>query len=343
MRNVMPMQRAILSTLGAYIAACAAFAQPAPPTPPTAPTPGAAGVRAIVSIAPLKSLVDPFVAAASGGPESFAVDILIPPGVSEHGYEIPPAKLATLAKADVVVYVGLGLEPQVEDFLKDHPSPTRRAVEFAKAAGIAEAGGHKHDHDHDHDHAHDQDPHLWLDPPLVLKLVPAVRQAVEQAAAAKSGGALAPEIRARLDAAEQAVLDRVREVDSEHRTRLGPHKAGTIVVAHDAWSRLAERYNFKTVAIKGMLATEPTPQSIRTAVNAIREHNAKIIFTEPQLSKTTSRRIADAAGAKLMELDPLGTGDWFVLMRSNLDNIVAAFEAQRTPNPTSPPATAPPK
>jgi zinc transport system substrate-binding protein len=294
-------------------------------------------VRAVVSIPPLKALVEPLVAAvAPAGAPGPSVDMLIPPGVSEHGYEIPPATLAALARADVVVHVGLGLEPQVTDFLKDHPSPQRRVVEFAKVAGVEEHDHHDHAHDahdHDHDHANCGDPHLWLDPVLVSTLVPAVRKAVEEAAAAKSpGGVLESGVRQRLDAAERALAARVRAVDEEHRTRLAPFKGRSIIVAHDAWRQLATRYGFSTVAIKGMLATEPTPQSIKAAVDAIRAQpgsGAKVVFTEPQLARGTSQRVADAAGAKLMEIDPLGAGDWFSTMRANLDNIVAALSTQQ--------------
>ncbi len=323
---------------------------------------GAAPVRAVVSIPPLKALVEPFVAALADVNDgaSGTVEILIPPGVSEHGYEIPPTRLAALAKADVVVYVGLGLEPQVEDFLKDHPSPTRRVVEFAKMAGVEanddhdhhehahDDHDHPHDHDHDHDHAHGrdgQDPHLWLDPVLVMKLVPAIRQAVEQAAIARApkGTPRLALIKGRLDVAEKALLERVRAVDEEHRTRLAGHQGGggrAVVVAHDAWGLLAARYGFETVAIKGMLATEPTPQSIKAAVEAIRVRGATVVFTEPQLAQATSQRVADAAGAKLMELDPLGSGDWFSTMRANLDNIVAALDAHRPATTPTPPAPA---
>jgi zinc transport system substrate-binding protein len=311
-------------------------------------------IHAIVSIPPLKALVEPFVHAAAGDATGAApdVDILIPPGTSEHGYEVPPAKLAILAKADVVISIGLALEPQLDDFLADHPSPTRRGVEFAHVVGVDGSHEHAqdarhHDHDeHDHDHEHlGPDPHLWLDPALVARLVPAIREAVELAAAAQAaqrGATLDPDVHRRLAAAEESLLARVRALDDEHRTRLAPHHGRVIVVSHDAWGRLAERYGLRTAAIKGLLATEPTPQSIKAAVEAVRAqgrggNGGGVIFTEPQLSKTTAQRIADAAGARLVEIDPLGSGDWFATMHSNLDKIVAALEAQAPAAPAGAP------
>src|SRR5215831_13637893 len=93
----------------------------APPTPTS--------TRVVATIPPLAGLVSPLLAA--GG----TVRTLIPPTRSEHGYELTPEDVAALARADVVVYVGLGLEPQVESFLKSHPRPGRRDVCFASVVG----------------------------------------------------------------------------------------------------------------------------------------------------------------------------------------------------------------
>src|SRR5262245_43348822 len=70
-----------------------------------------AAIRAVVSIAPLKGIVEPLL------PPGSSVIVLVPVGVSEHDYEIPAAKLASLTKADLVVSVGLGLDSAVERFL----------------------------------------------------------------------------------------------------------------------------------------------------------------------------------------------------------------------------------
>ena len=50
------------------------------------------------------------------------VTVLMQPGKSEHGYEFTPADVAALATADLVVYVGLGLEGRIEATLKKQGS-----------------------------------------------------------------------------------------------------------------------------------------------------------------------------------------------------------------------------
>jgi len=310
-------------------------ALPPPPTPTPPPPPPA--LRAVVSIAPLKSLALDLLPAGS------TVEVLIPPGVSEHGYEIPPARLADLARADLVVSVGLGLEPALDKFLREHPRAGRREVVFAKVVEdvVAPAGGaDEHNHDHaepGHVHGPDcdhgpADPHLWLDPVLTQRLVLAVSGAADVLlrVRAPSPGAAAEWSKA-LDTREEALLDRLRDLDTAHARRLAACPRKTIVVAHDAWGWLAKRYGLQTVAIAGLNAGEPTPKAIADAAKAAREGKATAIFCEPQLSPAAAKRVAEATGLKLLTLDPLGQGDYFATMRRNLDALVEGLGGPKEP------------
>lgn len=291
-------------------------------------------IRAIVSIPPLKGLVEPLL------PEGSAIDVLIPPGVSEHGYEIPPSKMASLAKADLVVCVGLGLEPQVEKFLKSSPAGGRQVVWFASAAGISGADnhdhGHAHDHDHghdhDHDHAHAVDPHLWLDPVFANELVSKVAVAIGTLRGTAAVSASSPP-----GAPGSAAVERhraaIERIDAAYREELGRASRRTILVAHDAYGWLAKRYNLEVVAISGLAAAEPTPAAMAEATRVAREKGLKIIFVEPQLGDGAGKRIAEATGLRVRTLDPLGDGDWFKMMRQNLEALKAALVDEGAGNP----------
>ncbi len=282
-----------------------------------APFPRAAGpFRIVVSVAPLVGL------AGALAPQSATVRTVVPIGRSLHGYEPTPGDLAALAQADLVVHVGLGLEPGLERFLAGHPSPRRRVLCFADAVGLAAAADHDHADHEDDGHAHGPvDPHLWLDPSLVRAFVPHLRRAVEEAA--RNGPGLDEGALARLDEAERSLLAAIDEVDREHRERLAPFAGASIVTHHAAWGRLAERYGLRVAAVVRPIETqEPTPAQIGAAVAALRTEGARTLFVEPQFSDVAARRIADQAGCRLETLDPEGKPDWFILMRSNLDALV---------------------
>jgi len=298
---------------------------------PVAGTKGAraaAPLRVIVSIAPLRGLVEPMARAVDG--ERADVSLLIPIGASEHGYEIPPKMMAAVIHADVVVYVGMGMEPHLAGLLSNNPNPAREVVCFADVVGLAGEGSPEH-HDGDehtegdHDHEHGPDPHLWLDPELVKKLIPEVRAAIERAAARHGDGWDLETKRVAIAAAADALSGQVSAVDEAYQYRLGRLPDRVIVTAHAAWGRLAARYGLEQVALGGLEASEATPDSIARAVTMIRARRATTVFTEPEISGALAKRIADETGARVEALDPLGNGDWVAMMKKNLDAIVSGL------------------
>ena len=273
-------------------------------------------MRVVVTITPLKGLVRPLL------PPDADVTVLIPQGRSEHGYELTFADRRALASADMVVDVGLHMVPQVEAYVRDHPAADRRDVCFADAVGVkAEAGaGHEHaEHDETDEHDHGAtDPHLWLDPGLVAGFVPVLREQVYRAEEMR--GAMTPEAVERLDRGAGKLVADVAALDGEDRTRLKPFAGRAIITHHAAWRRLAQRYELRVAAvIRPIETSEATPEAVWEAVKAVREQHATVIFVEPEFSPQAAERIAERTGVRTAILKPLGDGDWFRMMRENLD------------------------
>ncbi len=301
----------------------------------------------VVSVPPLRGIVQALL------PEGSVVDTLIPPGVSEHGYEIPPARLAALASADLVVYVGMGLEPQVEKALAQRAVAGRTIVRFADVpqvgsalapkAGCTDPDHHhgeadKDDHDHHHDHHHGSDPHVWLDPIMVRALAAhldeqlARRAGLVDASPSSSGAGVPRE----LSPKARALVERIDAIHARYESigeRARATGRTTIVVAHDAFGWLTQRYGLTSVAIAGLSAGEPKPGDIARASDAVRKEKVTTVFVEPQLSDGPARRIAQAAGAKVDTLDPLGDGDWFALMEANARAIERALLGETSESP----------
>ncbi len=279
-------------------------------------------MRVVVTIAPLAGLVSPML------PDGATLKVLMTPGRSEHGYEFTPEDLAILGGADVIVLVGLGLEPKVEQFLRDHSSPTRQVVDCGQCLGVVMPVDADHTpesapqgaHDDDQDH-HGVDPHVWLDPILVTQLVPSIRSALQSAMVAHGR-----DLSTTFDQMQAKLLDQVLAVDDEYRKALAPLRGRAIVTHHSAWGRLAERYGLRVVEVlRPVESSEPDPAKVAAIVDAARKEQVPAIFVEPQFDRGSAQRIADAAGLRLVVVDPLGTGDWVAMMRSNLHAFVEAF------------------
>ncbi len=284
------------------------------------PTPGA--LRVVVSIPPLEGLIAPML------PEGSEIRTLVPPGVSPHGYELTPDDSAALAQADLVVYVGLGLEPGVVKALARRGKAATAQLCMAEALGIGGEPVHDHNHDHAHDdhdeqaghEGHDHGPideHLWLDPVLVASFVAEAEDVISGLLRARSAPAEA------LVAVEQGAASlraRVAEVDAAYRERLSPHAGAKIVTQHAAWGRLADRYGLVVArVVMPVEAHDPSPGDVAAAAEAMKREGVAAVFSEPQLSRTTAERLAGLAGVPFGELDPIGDADWVRLMMRNLD------------------------
>lgn len=274
-------------------------------------------VRVVVSIVPLKGIVEELARELGSDVE---VDSVVPVGALEHGFEVPPSMVQKLVQADVVVYVGLGLDPQVERVLAD-TRPTRHEVRFADAVGISDSGdNHDHDHAHDHDHS-GPDPHLWLDPSLMARLVPPVAEALARTAEELGRHEAAARLRAP-DGPAARLVTRITNVDAMYEEQLRPARGQVLITAHAAWGRLADRYVLEQAPLAGLEATEPSPTAIARAAELVRQQRARAIFSEPQINPAGVQRVAQAANARVLMLDPLGDGDWFAMMESNLKALV---------------------
>lgn len=273
-------------------------------------------LNVVVTVPPLKSLVGAVL------PKGSSVTMLMRPGRSEHGYEFTAEDVSHLAKADIVVLVGLGLEPRVEQALKQSKNAKQVVLNWGELESLKQSEEHHHehddDHDHDHDHAHGTvDQHLWLDPEMVERFVVKVSDAIKHAKADWS-----PEALKEIEANKDKAIKEVKAVDEEYRAALTPLKGSPIICHHDAYSRLAARYDLKVVAaIKSGSGGEPTPNDIREVVKAILQSKAKAIFVEPQFDPTFAKNIAKQANVNVAQLDPLGDGDWAAMMRKNLESL----------------------
>ncbi len=187
----------------------------------------------------------------------------------------------------------------------------------------------KEDSGHHDDEQHSPDPHLWLDPVLAQDLVRSAAQHVE--VALKARGGWTEDEAMSMAARKDALLARVAAMDHEYRERLIDAKGKPIVTHHDAFARLAKRYDLRVAAVVRIgSSSESSPGDIAKVMSAVKESGARAIFREPQSNASGAERIAQLAGVKLLVLDPLGDGDWFTMMRANLDALCEGLGEEKS-------------
>jgi len=278
---------------------------------------GSEGPEIIAAFYPLE-----FVATEIAGGNANVTN-LSPPGVEPHDLELAPDQVRSLAQADLVLYIGEGFQPAVEDVIGElSGTPVIDGLEIQEE--LIE-GGHSHEEEGGHEEGA-SDPHVWLDPPRVAALGRAVAAEMER---------IDPDNADVYADNAAALADLLAELDEEYSAALENCDRNELVVSHEAFGYLTERYGLDQVGVSGIdPESEPSPGRVAEVAEFAREHEVSTIFFEEQVAPDIAQVIADEVGADVKVLDPLefppdGDADYFDVMRSNLDSISTALGCSR--------------
>jgi len=248
------------------------------------------------------------------GGDRVRVTGLIKPNVDAHDYEPSPADIDAIARADLVLKNGAGLE----DWLDDTISSSGFAGPVVDTSqGVAlrqEAGG-------------EPDPHIWQNPRNAQLMVANVERALAQAEPAA-----APQFQTNLT----AYTRELQALDTEVARQIDSLANKKLVTNHDAFSYYIDRYGLEFVGsiIPSFdTSAELSGKDIRDLVAKIEQTRVKAIFSETSLPPKTAETIAREAGIKVVEgedalygdsLGPRGSdGDTYLKMiRHNTATIV---------------------
>jgi zinc transport system substrate-binding protein len=254
--------------------------------------------RVVASFFPLAE-----VARRVGGDRVVVTD-LTPSGAEPHDLELTSDQVDDLLDADLVVHLGGGFQPAVEDVVDQRDGAT---VDVLSALGIDEDGD-------------DVDPHVWLDPTQLGRIVDVV------------AGALADEVpdsEADVDAAARRYRDELVDLDADLASQLGDCRRDLVVSAHDAFGRLARRYGLRTEALTGLSPeAEPDPGGLAELADLVEREGVTTVFTEALVAPDVAEVLAREAGVRTAVLDPIegpSDGGYVGAMRRNGDALAEAL------------------
>ena len=255
--------------------------------------------------------------------ERFTVRPLIPLGADPHAFEPTPKDVAAVARADLVIINGGGLEGPLLDTLKNAGgsativdasaglrSRTPQPGEPPLAAGQI-------------------DPHFWLDPALVQTYVTNIRDAFVKAD---------PDGAAAYAANAAAYTAKLKQLDDwiEAQVAAIPPQDRRLVMNHASHGYFADRYGLEVVGtvIPGVGTSEsPTARQLGDLTTAIRASAAKAIFVEIDENPELARQIAAETGVKVVtdlldhSLTPPGGGasTYIDMMKYDARRVVEAL------------------
>ncbi len=271
------------------------------------------------------------------GGDRVEVQVLIPPGASPHTFEPSPGTLTGLSKAQVLVYIGAGLEPWIDRFLKTRKDQKPAVV--AATHGIAlikeipehvrggeVPGQHRHPKGDGGGQGHTHEagnPHVWLDPLLAQDICRRIAAAFI---------ARDPGNKALYEQNLENYLEKLTDLHHQIVTETAAFRLREFIGFHPSFTYLARRYDLKEVGIIEVApGREPTPRALKNIIKAIHHYGIKVIFSEPQFSPRLAEVLAKEAGVSVLLLDPIGGHppygeDYLKMMQYNVETMAKAMK-----------------
>jgi zinc transport system substrate-binding protein len=251
-------------------------------------------------------------------------DLLVRGGRSPHSAALRPSDIRRLQSADVIVWVGPGLESFMTRPLASL-KPKPRLLTLFEAPGIKRLSPRKGGAWEDHDrHAHEDevgvdvshrfiDPHIWLSPANAVAITDAVASSLRERDPANA---------AAYAANARRVKQRVKALVAEISATLTPVRRMPYLVFHDAYQYFERDFGLSPV---GAITISPERQISAHRLAEIRDHMAKTgarcAFREPQFPPRLIDTIVAGTDVRIGVLDPLGADippgpdHWFTVMK----------------------------
>ncbi|MBN2711786.1 MAG: zinc ABC transporter substrate-binding protein [Planctomycetes bacterium] len=270
--------------------------------------------------------------------ENVEVQLMLPSQSGcPHDYAMTPQDMQKLAKTDILIINGLGLE----SFLgtrTDKLNPKMLTIDSSK--GIKETlpyieehedeGEHEEHDDEDkkehHHHGSGTNPHLFASPRMAAKLAVNIAEQLSKAD---------PDCAATYKSNAKKYSENMNKLADEMQALGEKLENNRIVQPHGVFDYLARDMGLERIAVMQSHGQEPSIAQMMGIIKAIQNKKVGAIFTEPQYSGKTGKTIAKETGVPLASLDPVATGpedaplDYYEkVMRENMKTLAKTLGAK---------------
>ncbi|MEM9096710.1 MAG: zinc ABC transporter substrate-binding protein [Pseudomonadota bacterium] len=218
------------------------------------------------------------------GGDLVEVEALMGPGVDPHAYRQTRTDIVAMGSADLVLWNGLYLEAQMEEFLLEL-AQGQPVVAVAEAVPENLLIGSE-------DYEGRFDPHVWMNPNLWSRVVVAVRDALIETRPADA---------AVFSANAEAYLAKLTELARYTTEVLSsvPVESRVVLSAHDAFNYFGNAYGFEVVGIQGISTeSEAGLKRISDLVSMLVERDIRAVFVETSVSDRNVRALIEGAAAE---------------------------------------------
>jgi zinc transport system substrate-binding protein len=240
--------------------------------------------RFVTTIYPFKLIIQEIVGKTEG------VEEILPPGASPHTYELRPSELKVIEKATAFFYGGANLDGWAARINTAHRIellnilPKKNQLALQNFTGSKEVSG--------------IDPHFWTDPLTVKALLPVLVDTLCRIDPINSADYRKNSLQfsTQLDNLTQLIKESLAGIQNKG-----------VLLAHPFFQYYLKRFGFDLIGtIETIPGSEPTPRELKGIIDLAKQQHLKVILTQPQISDRPAQLIAEATGAKIVQLDPIG-------------------------------------
>lgn len=219
-----------------------------------------------------------------------------------HDFQLSPADLMRLTRADLFVVNGAGMEAFLDKVVAQLPAlrliQASEGIELLPEAGSTASNAH-----------------VWVSVPLFARQARNIAAQLARADPARAEG---------YRRNGEAYAGRLERLAAEMRAALTAARGRPIVTFHEAFPYFARDFGLEIVAVIAREpGSEPSAGELAATVAQVRACGARALFTEPQYPVRAAAAIARETGARVYALDPVVTGPpradaYETIMRRNL-------------------------
>ena len=210
----------------------------------------------VVTIPPLASAIKPLLN------KSDKVVVLLSENQSAHHFSLKPSHLYSLAKADLIISVGLGLDDWAGKAI-ERSGVKHISLSEVDGVKLLDANAKKQGHEHHHEHHKNVDPHLWLDIDNIKQL------AVKVSSEIKTKHKLVSWLE-QLDTANKDINNRLQKIKNK-----------PFLVQHAGFQYFEKKYNLTNL---GAVQTNDAGAGLKKILalrKKMEKESIRCIFTSP--------------------------------------------------------------
>jgi zinc transport system substrate-binding protein len=244
------------------------------------------------------------------------VSLLAQGNVDPHSFEPTAQDIRDVLVSDIFIYNG-GVDSWADAIAGQASQSKVQVLKLADIAPIQLENTEKEAHDVDEKHEEeehaDYDPHLWLNLQNSSTLVTELETIADN----------------RSISFNKDYNQELQALDQEYGDRLSQCSFDTIVVSHNAFGYLGERYNFQINSIAGLEPSdEPSPAQLAQIITDINADSLTTLLIESQANQAIAEQIAGQTNTQIKTIYSLESGDsttsYLDYMKQNLDAIAQA-------------------